>query len=93
MCTGTGPASIPAIQSFDGAADTKTAIATSIRAVIANPGAMAVWGLVIALLTAFGFATFMIGLVVVLPLLGHATWHAYRDLVHGGVGPWQEEEV
>jgi len=77
---------------FDGA-DTKTAIATSIRAVIANPVAMAVWAIIIAVLTALGFATFMIGLVVVLPLLGHATWHAYRDLIHGGVGPWQDKDI
>ena len=32
-------------------------------------------------LTALGLATFMFGLIVVLPVLGHATWHAYRDLV------------
>jgi uncharacterized membrane protein len=35
----------------------------------------------IAVLTAIGFATFMLGLIVVFPLLGHASWHAYRDLV------------
>jgi uncharacterized membrane protein len=42
---------------------------------------MTVWGAVIALLTAVGFATFLLGLIVVLPLLGHATPHAYRDLI------------
>jgi uncharacterized membrane protein len=65
---------------FDRAVDTNRAILTSIKAVGANPAAMAVWAAVIAALTAIGFASFLIGLVVVLPLLGHATWHAYRDL-------------
>ena len=66
---------------FDRAADTKSAILTSIKAVAVNPAAMAVWAVAIAVLTAIGFATFLLGLVIVLPLLGHATWHAYRDLV------------
>jgi uncharacterized membrane protein len=78
---------------FDGRADTTTGIAMSIKAAIANPGAMAVWALIIAGLTAIGFATFMIGLVVILPLLGHATWHAYRDLIHGSYSPWDFEDI
>ncbi len=77
---------------FDGRADTRTAVAMSIKTVIANPGAMALWAAIIAVLTAIGFATFMIGLVVILPLLGHATWHAYRDLVFGSYTPWESEE-
>jgi uncharacterized membrane protein len=35
----------------------------------------------------------MVGLVIILPLLGHATWHAYRDLVHGSYGPWEWEDI
>ena len=66
---------------FDRAVDTKTAMLTSIRAVAANPAAMALWAALIAVLTAIGFASFLLGLVIVLPLLGHAAWHAYRDLV------------
>jgi uncharacterized membrane protein len=66
---------------YDRRADTMTAIVTSIKAVFANPGAMAVWAALISALTFIGFATFLLGLVVVLPWLGHATWHAYRDLV------------
>jgi uncharacterized membrane protein len=66
---------------FDRAADTRTAIRTSVRAVAVNPAAMLVWAVLIAAFTAVGFATFLVGLVIVLPLLGHATWHAYRDLV------------
>jgi uncharacterized membrane protein len=54
---------------------------TSLRAFAANVPAMIVWGLVIVLLVAFGFATWFAGLVVVVPVIGHATWHAYRELV------------
>ena len=78
---------------FDGRADTRTAIAMSIKTVLANPGAMALWAAIIAGLTAIGFATFMLGLIVILPLLGHATWHAYRDLVYGSYTPWEGEEL
>jgi uncharacterized membrane protein len=53
----------------------------SIRATLANIPAMAVWSLLIVVLTVFGFLTLLLGMIVVAPLLGHATWHAYRDLV------------
>jgi uncharacterized membrane protein len=66
---------------FDRAADTKTAILTSIKAVGTNPSAMIVWAALIAGLTAIGFATLLFGLIIVLPVVGHATWHAYRDLI------------
>jgi uncharacterized membrane protein len=66
---------------FDRALDTKTAVLTGIKAVYVNPAAMAVWAASIAVLTAIGFATFLVGLVIVLPVLGHAAWHAYRDLI------------
>jgi len=61
--------------------DTVAAILTSLRAVRANPGAMLVWAALIALLMALGYATLMIGVVVIFPLLAHATWHCYRDVV------------
>lgn len=67
---------------FDRGTAIRTAALTSIKAVAANPLAMMLWALLIAGLTAIGFATFLLGLLVVLPLLGHATWHAYRDLTH-----------
>lgn len=57
------------------------AIATSIDVVAENVPAMLVWSLSIAVLTFLGFATFMLGLALIMPILGHATWHAYRDLV------------
>jgi uncharacterized membrane protein len=69
---------------FDRAVDTNTAILTSLKVVATNPSAMAVWAILIAVLTAVGFATFLLGLAIVLPLLGHATWHSYRDLVISG---------
>jgi uncharacterized membrane protein len=61
--------------------DVVTAALTSLRACLANPGATLVWAVMIAVLTAIGFATLMLGLVIIFPLLGHASWHAYRDLV------------
>jgi uncharacterized membrane protein len=61
--------------------DVVTAALTSLRACLANPGATLVWAAMIAVLTAIGFATLMLGLVIIFPLLGHASWHAYRDLV------------
>jgi len=42
---------------------------------------MLVWGSLIVLLTAAGFATALVGLVFTMPLVGHATWHAYRALI------------
>jgi uncharacterized membrane protein len=66
---------------LDRPVDVVTAMLTSLRCCLANPGAMLVWGLLIALLTALGLATGLLGLVVVFPLLGHASWHAWRDLV------------
>jgi len=58
-----------------------TAVSTSVKAVIANPGPMAVWGLTVAGLLVLGSIPAFIGLVVVIPVLGHATWHLYRKLV------------
>jgi uncharacterized membrane protein len=58
-----------------------TAIGTSVRAVLANPGPMALWGLVVALGLLAGSALVFVGLMVVIPVLGHATWHLYRKLI------------
>lgn len=58
-----------------------TAVITSIKAVAANPLTMAVWGIIVVVLLAAGSIPFLIGLSVVLPILGHATWHLYRKLV------------
>jgi len=58
-----------------------TAIATSARALAANPQAMAAWGLVVALSLALGTLPAFLGLIVAMPVLGHATWHLYRRLI------------
>lgn len=66
---------------LDRNSDVVTAIAASLRAFALNLEAMVLWGLLIVGLTLLGFATLLFGLVFIMPLLGHATWHAYRDLV------------
>ena len=57
------------------------AVLTSWQTVLANPVALALWAALIMGLTVLGLATAFVGLVVVIPWLGHASWHAYRDLV------------
>jgi uncharacterized membrane protein len=71
----------------DREADAVTAIVTSVNAVLRNKRAMFVWILLIVGLTGIGFATAMIGLAVTIPLLGHATWHAYRETVDASAWP------
>lgn len=61
--------------------DTVTAMLASFLALTRNLPAMLVWGSLIVLLTAAGFATALVGLVFTMPLVGHATWHAYRALI------------
>lgn len=61
--------------------DGVVAVLTSLRAFGANLPAMALWGAIIVVVIAAGFALVFVGLVVAAPLIGHATWHAYRDLV------------
>jgi len=58
-----------------------TAVKTSVRAVISNPLMMALWGLIVSVLLAIGTILLLIGLVAVVPILGHATWHLYRKLI------------
>ena len=57
------------------------AVFTSWRVVMTHPVPLALWAVMIAALTLLGMATAMLGLVVIMPWLGHASWHAYRDLV------------
>jgi len=61
--------------------DLLCALATSVNAVAGNPLPLAFWAFIIMLLTGLGFATALVGLVVVMPWLGHASFHAYKDLV------------
>ena len=58
-----------------------SAVLTSWRCVMSNPAPLALWALLIMALTLLGMVTLLLGLVVVLPWLAHASWHAYRELV------------
>lgn len=58
-----------------------SAIGASLRAMMVNPVPMLAWGLIVALLVALGSLPFFVGLAVVMPILGHATWHLYRKIV------------
>lgn len=71
--------SIPLIVDRD--TDSITAMQKSFRAVTRNADAMFVWATIIVALTVIGIATAFIGLVVIFPILGYATWHSYRALV------------
>lgn len=59
----------------------RTAVLTSIRTVQANPKTMALWGMIVGGSLAIGTIPLLLGLVFVLPVLGHATWHLYRKVV------------
>jgi uncharacterized membrane protein len=60
------------------------AILTSVKAVLRNPVPMAMWGLIVAGLLLIGSLPLFVGLAVVMPVLGHSTWHLYRKLVEPG---------
>ncbi len=66
------------------------AVITSWRVVLANPLPMAFWAALIMVLTLLGMVSFLLGLIGVVPLLGHASWHAYRDLVDASALPEQD---
>jgi uncharacterized membrane protein len=59
----------------------RTAVLTSVKAVTENPGPMALWGLIIAGALVIGSIPAFLGLIIVIPVLGHATWHLYRKVV------------
>jgi uncharacterized membrane protein len=63
------------------------AMVTSLRAVARNPIPMAAWGLIVAVLLVAGSLPFFIGLAIVIPLLGHATWHLYRAVIEPELNP------
>jgi uncharacterized membrane protein len=58
-----------------------TAMRTSVRAFLANPVTMSLWGIIVAGLLVIGTVPLFVGLAVVMPVLGHATWHLYRRVV------------
>jgi uncharacterized membrane protein len=66
---------------IDQGATAGQAVRASVRAVFSNISAMILWSALILLLTIVGYAPLLCGLLIVSPLLGHATWHAYRDMI------------
>ena len=62
-------------------ANAGTATTTSLNAVWRNRSVMALWALLVLALTAIGFATYLIGFLIIAPVLGYASWHAYRETI------------
>ncbi|MGB0723439.1 MAG: DUF2189 domain-containing protein [Gammaproteobacteria bacterium] len=77
--------SLPMLMDRD--TDAITAVITSINAVLRNKKTMLVWGSLIVGFVLIGFATLLVGFVFILPLIGHATWHAYRETVDASLWP------
>jgi len=77
ICFSVSVFSLPFIANRD--ADVITAVVSSINAVLRNRVTMLGWALIVVLLTAVGFLTAMFGFVLIIPWLGYATWHGYRD--------------
>ncbi len=77
--------SLPTIA--DREVDMVTACVSSVNAVLHNKGAMLWWAFLIALLTALGFATAFLGLIVAMPWLAYAAWHGYRETLDAGAWP------
>ena len=59
--------------------DVVTAVVSSINAVLRNKSVMFLWAIIIVILTVIGFATALLGLIIVIPWLGYASWHAYHE--------------
>lgn len=72
---------------LDRRVDVLQAVLTSWQVVLTNPVPLALWAALCMVLTLLGLGTLLLGLIVALPLLGHASWHAYRDLVDASMLP------
>lgn len=77
--------SLPMI--MDKKADMVTAVITSVNAVLRNKKTMLLWAFIIVLSLLVGFMTAFIGLIVLMPLIGHATWHAYQETIDASAWP------
>ncbi len=77
--------SLPMI--MDRKVDVVTAIVTSINAVLRNKKVLMIWACIIVLIVTIGFATAFIGFIVLMPLVGHATWHAYQETINSSAWP------
>jgi uncharacterized membrane protein len=71
--------SLPMI--MDRKADATTAVVSSANAVLRNKKPMFLWAVIIVFTVILGFATALIGFLVLLPIIGHATWHAYKETI------------
>jgi len=69
------------------------AMITSVRSVAQNPIPMAAWGLIVAMLLIAGTIPFFLGLTIVIPVLGHATWHLYRKVIEPSAMPYQPPPI
>lgn len=72
---------------LDRRATVMQAVLTSWQAVLRHPAPLALWAAILMMLTLLGLATLLLGLIVIVPWLGHASWHAYRDLVDASALP------
>lgn len=76
---------------LDRHASAPEAMLVSLQAVAKNPLPMAMWGLIVAALLMIGMLPFFLGLAVVVPVLGHATWHLYRKVIEPAETPYVAE--
>ncbi|MDH5599998.1 MAG: DUF2189 domain-containing protein [Gammaproteobacteria bacterium] len=72
---------------MDRKVDVITAIITSINAVLRNKAVSLFWGSLIVFIVSVGFATALLGFIVLIPLIGHATWHAYQETIQADDWP------
>jgi len=72
---------------MDKKVDTVTAVLSSVNAVLRNKQAMLVWAAIIVFCLFLSFISGLIGLIVLMPLIGHATWHAYQETIDAGIWP------
>ncbi len=80
-----GAFSIPMM--MDKRVDAVTAVITSVCAVLTNKKVMLLWGMLIVIGVLFGIATGFLGFAIILPVIGHATWHAYREVIDASAWP------
>ena len=78
---------------LDRRASLRVAVLTSWQVVVANPLPMAFWAALILGFTLLGLGSLLLGLIFVMPMLGHASWHAYRDLVDASSLPLRDAAV
>ncbi len=80
--------SLPMI--MDRKVDVITAVISSINAVLRNKLVMFLWAIIIVAIVLIGFATAFLGFIVLMPLIGHATWHAYQETINADDWPQHE---